>query len=221
MRLWWAAGMSDCNEGIKTSPPWTILGANRHWVLMITEQGDGWKSWKAVSFLSENETLMEMKSMCAMLIWLLDVEYNSLNILPQYAAFYLFKCETCIYEIWTCPNGAKPSAGAVINTKLLMFSLKWLWLSWQMMSFIIFLLCDAIWHHNIYSILIQLMAWFLMAPSHYLNQCSQIISEVLWQSLEDNISGRAEGTCIIDMSLKLLIEDYSHISQGTISWHGL
>ena len=39
---------------------------------------------------------------------------------------------------------------------------------------------EAIWQHGTMSILAQVMAWCLMAPSHYLNQCWLIISEVQW-----------------------------------------
>ena len=40
--------------------------------------------------------------------------------------------------------------------------------------------------HIIWSALVQVMAWCLMAPSHYLNQCWQIISDILWHSHEGN-----------------------------------
>ena len=39
--------------------------------------------------------------------------------------------------------------------------------------------------------LIQAMACCLTAPSHYLNQCWLIISQVLWHSPEDNLIGIA------------------------------
>ena len=41
---------------------------------------------------------------------------------------------------------------------------------------------DAIWRHRSGSTLAQVMACCLMAPSHYLNQCWLIISEVQWHS---------------------------------------
>ena len=41
---------------------------------------------------------------------------------------------------------------------------------------------DVIWHHRIWSTLFQIMACCLMAPSHYLNQCWLIISDVFWHS---------------------------------------
>ena len=41
---------------------------------------------------------------------------------------------------------------------------------------------DAIWQHRSGSTLAQVMAFCLTAPSHYLNQCLLIISEVQWQS---------------------------------------
>ena len=47
---------------------------------------------------------------------------------------------------------------------------------------------DAIWRHRSESTLIQVMACCLMAPSHYLNQCWLVISEVQWQSPEGNFT---------------------------------
>ena len=38
---------------------------------------------------------------------------------------------------------------------------------------------DAIWHCVTWLTLVQVMAWCLQAPSHYLNQCRIIISEVI------------------------------------------
>ena len=44
---------------------------------------------------------------------------------------------------------------------------------------------DAIWWHKSgWSILAQVMAWWLMAPSHHLNQCGLIISTLPWYSSE-------------------------------------
>ena len=45
---------------------------------------------------------------------------------------------------------------------------------------------DALWQHRSGSTLAQVMACCLMAPSHYLNQCWLIISEVQWHSFEGN-----------------------------------
>ena len=50
---------------------------------------------------------------------------------------------------------------------------------------------DAIWRHRTWSILIHVMAWCLMAPSHYLNQCWLLISEVLWYSPQGNFKTTA------------------------------
>ena len=41
---------------------------------------------------------------------------------------------------------------------------------------------DIMWQHTSVSTLTQVMACCLAAPSHYLNQCWCIISEVLWHS---------------------------------------
>ena len=50
---------------------------------------------------------------------------------------------------------------------------------------------DAIWLHRSRSTLAQVMAWCLMAPSHYLNQCWLIINEVMWHSPENNFARSA------------------------------
>ena len=42
---------------------------------------------------------------------------------------------------------------------------------------------DAIWQHRSGSTLAQVMACCLTAPSHYLNQCWLIISEVQWRAI--------------------------------------
>ena len=41
---------------------------------------------------------------------------------------------------------------------------------------------DTIWRQRSGSTLAKVMAWCLMAPSHYLNQCWLIISKVKWHS---------------------------------------
>ena len=51
---------------------------------------------------------------------------------------------------------------------------------------------DAIWWHRSGPTLAQVMACCLTAPSHYLNQCWLIISEVLWHSHKGNSIGNAE-----------------------------
>ena len=53
---------------------------------------------------------------------------------------------------------------------------------------------DAIWRWRSWSTLVQVMAWCLTAPSHYLNQCWLIISKVLRHSSEDIIIRRFEDT---------------------------
>ena len=49
---------------------------------------------------------------------------------------------------------------------------------------------DTIWWHRIWSTLGQVMACCLTAPSHYLNQCWLIISEVKWPSTKGNFTKR-------------------------------
>ena len=47
---------------------------------------------------------------------------------------------------------------------------------------------DAIWWQGSRSTLVQVMACCLTAPSHYLNQCWLIISEVQWHSYQGNFT---------------------------------
>ena len=51
---------------------------------------------------------------------------------------------------------------------------------------------DAIWCHRTWATLIQVMAWCLTAPSHYLNQCWLIINEVLRHSPQGSSTGNAQ-----------------------------
>ena len=51
---------------------------------------------------------------------------------------------------------------------------------------------DAIWWHRSGSTLAQVMACCLKAPSHYLNQCWFIITDVFWHSHEGNFTRNAQ-----------------------------
>ena len=57
---------------------------------------------------------------------------------------------------------------------------EWLWSS------------DAIWRLSSGSTLVQVMAWCLTAPSHYLRQFWLIIRQVLWRSSENNFTRNAQ-----------------------------
>ena len=60
------------------------------------------------------------------------------------------------------------------------------------------------WQHRSGSTLAQVKAHFLMAPSHFLSQCSLIISELLWPSTEgDRVSQEILKISILDMNLKI------------------
>ena len=60
---------------------------------------------------------------------------------------------------------------------------------------------DAIWQQGSRSTLVQVMSCCLTAPSHYLNQCWLMISEVLRHSLDNNFPTILK-IFIIEMSLK-------------------
>ena len=53
---------------------------------------------------------------------------------------------------------------------------------------------EVIWRHGTRSTLAQIMACCLTAPSHYLNQCWLIISEVPWLSSQGMIIRQCEDT---------------------------
>ena len=53
---------------------------------------------------------------------------------------------------------------------------------------------DAIWRHRSRSTLAQVMACCLTTPSHYLNQCWLIMSEVQWHSYLGNFTRDAWST---------------------------
>ena len=66
----------------------------------------------------------------------------------------------------------------------------WTWVGslWPMTSYDITSLSpsDIMWRHRSESTVAQVMAWYRQAPSHYLNQCRFLISEVQWHSSESN-----------------------------------
>ena len=55
---------------------------------------------------------------------------------------------------------------------------------------------DAIGSHRSGSTLVQVMAWCLTAPSHYLVQCWFLLSEVLWHSPEINFLVSTQATIL-------------------------
>ena len=65
----------------------------------------------------------------------------------------------------------------------------------------------------------QVMACCLMAPSHYLDQCWLLISEDPWYSPKSNFnfSASAQATILQNEFEELYIENYCHISQGSMS----
>ena len=63
---------------------------------------------------------------------------------------------------------------------------------------------DAIWRHTSGSILAQVMACCLTAPSHYLNQCWLIISGVLQHAHQSNFIG-----CVQEFNPQHELKNYS------------
>ena len=65
-----------------------------------------------------------------------------------------------------------------------------------------------------------IMACCLKSSSPYLNQCSNIISEVLWHSPGSNFTVSAHVTILYNEFDIFFFFDYCHISQGPIGWGG-
>ena len=78
------------------------------------------------------------------------------------------------------------------------------WLDEKTFFFLMNLLwpSDARWWHGTGSILVQVMAWCLTAPSQYLNQCWLLICEVLWHSPESDF--------ILSASIATLYDDFEN-----------
>ena len=73
---------------------------------------------------------------------------------------------------------------------------------------------DAIWRQKSGSTLAQLMAWCLTAPSHYLNQCWLIISEVQWHSHQGNFTRDASTTNHQNLFKNYMSKIVSKFSRG-------
>ena len=78
---------------------------------------------------------------------------------------------------------------------------------------------DDIWPG---STLAQVMAWCLTAPSHYLNQCWLLISEVLWHTLDSKFKGVPKLLFGITSLKIILSKSLSHFPGGQwikLHWH--
>ena len=124
----------------------------------------------------------------AMSVWLVSSHMCAVNWCDNYSYFKVH------YELW--------------NHEHLQYYGNWSWFVKR------FLLCttgdlfnslglsDAIWQQRSGSTLAQVMACCLMAPSHYLNQCWLIISEVQWHSYQGNLT-RMSQSSITKICLKI------------------
>ena len=81
-------------------------------------------------------------------------------------------------------------------------------------------LSDIIWWHRSGSPLAQVIVYCLMAPSHYLNECWHLISEVLWHSPESNFTVSAQGLPSYYYSvwwvLKIIVKITATSSRGKV-----
>ena len=72
---------------------------------------------------------------------------------------------------------------------------------------------DGIWWHRSGSTLVQVMAWFVMAPSHCLNQCWLLISGDQWHSPDSNFTASAQATILHNDWLDWICLMTTHVLQ--------
>ena len=104
-------------------------------------------------------------------------QVHGFNLLYQFVVDAVLKCvpskETTIHkEIMLFLRGATDRNGGRKKRQEQRQSLQWK--SWSRFLWT----SDAIWQHTSGSTLAQIMIWCLTTPSHYLNQCWLIISEI-------------------------------------------
>ena len=79
-------------------------------------------------------------------------------------------------------------------------------------------LINLIWRHRTGSTLTQIIAWCLLAPSNYLNQCWLLIEEALWYPHESNLTASAQVTMMYkfdNVSFKNDTTSSNNISKNT------
>ena len=77
---------------------------------------------------------------------------------------------------------------------------------------------DAKWWHRSRSTLALVMACCLMAPSHYLNPCWLLISEVLWHSPDNNFKVSTQATNVHNEFENILLEYLTHLQWVYQHW---
>ena len=79
---------------------------------------------------------------------------------------------------------------------------------------------DTTWWHRSGSTLAQVMAWCLMAPCYYLNQCWLIIQSVLSHSPESNFTRSAHDTLISNICSEITISELlPHLPGANVFTH--
>ena len=77
---------------------------------------------------------------------------------------------------------------------------------------------DALWWHSTGPTLARVMACFLTAPSHYLNQCWLIVNKAQWYSPEGNFT--TENYQSLKLVVNCLYNIFIQISKGSIRYLG-
>ena len=78
---------------------------------------------------------------------------------------------TLVQVMACCLTGNKPLPESMLTKMFHILWHQWVASLWP---------GEVIWWHKSGSTLSPVMVWYLMAPSHYLNQCRFLISEVMW-----------------------------------------
>ena len=139
------------------------------------------------------ETLRPRKNDCRLSddIWKLIFFHENCCILIQIQLEFVRRVQLVLIQHWvrywlgTCLAAkpiSEPMMAKLIKTYICITLPQWvnsLWPSY------------AIWWQISWSTLAQVMACCLTAPSHYLNQCWLIISEVHWYSYQGNFARNA------------------------------
>ena len=152
-----------------------------HWILVYWLQIDTWQATPC----RENQIMMpNLLSLVALQVVMTNfapTSHSKVGILRTLS--FRVQLMKKRFELW-CPVYS-PHKGIIMwrpfpCNDIIVWTVYSLWPS------------DVIWRQGSRSTLAQVMAWCLMAPSHYLNRCWPMISEVLWHSPDSNFTENTE-----------------------------
>ena len=104
----------------------------------------------------------------------------------------------CLKAICSSLGGVSKNTYKLVNLWALKSSLLNKIHIFQYMGKIFYGELHAMWRRRVWSTLAEVMACYLMAPNHYLNQCYLLTSEVLWHSPQNNFAASAPATILYE-----------------------